>query len=572
MPTESRKPLIVISYAHADEPERPAEGEVKWLSFVTSYLRPAIKHGLADLWLDRLMPGGADWEREIDQKFRACDIFILLVSRYSLASDYIVDKEIPIIRERQANGESVHFYPLVLTPTPRVGLDVVRDKNLRPPDGKPLSDFPLNERDSQMTKVADEIQELLIANTTARRAPAEAATANRPDPGSAVNSNLQPEVERFAGNLNDDLIGGDSARWQRIQITLSGRGHDRNLSFTIQSGSKVLEAHSIAVNLELVAPLVRRALRGGDPAQSPGRVLFELLWPDALKNQSSDERPRLLILDVPSARFPWELLDDRRPWASDKQGLAPPALRVGIVRQLLLERFRKDVLPTRAKPKALIIGNPRQIGLPDLPNSETEAKTIAELLGATHDVTLLIGAAAGAEKISRLLFAEAWDIIHISGHGVSGQKLAGPDGKKRVVTGIVLGGGVVLGASALSKLPVSPEIFFVNCSYQGADPIVTDGRNLAALAANVAVELVKIGTRCVIAPGWAVADEAAVAFAKRFYMGLVWGETFGVATLQARRDAYANAEWPGDTTWAAYQCYGEIDYRLSLPEFDQSAS
>ena len=43
MPTEPRKPLIVISYAHADEPERPAEGEVKWLSFVTGYLRPATQ-------------------------------------------------------------------------------------------------------------------------------------------------------------------------------------------------------------------------------------------------------------------------------------------------------------------------------------------------------------------------------------------------------------------------------------------------------------------------------------------------------------------------------------------------
>jgi hypothetical protein len=25
MPTEARKPLIVISYAHADEPEKPAD-------------------------------------------------------------------------------------------------------------------------------------------------------------------------------------------------------------------------------------------------------------------------------------------------------------------------------------------------------------------------------------------------------------------------------------------------------------------------------------------------------------------------------------------------------------------
>jgi TIR domain len=160
MPTESGKPLIVISYAHVDEPERPAEGEVKWLSFVTGYLRPAIKHGAVDLWVDQLMPGGADWEREIERKLSACDIFILLVSRHSLSSDYVVDKEISIIRERQANGESVHFYPLVLTPTPKIALDLVRDKNLRPSDGKPFSDYSINERYRLMNEAADEIAEI----------------------------------------------------------------------------------------------------------------------------------------------------------------------------------------------------------------------------------------------------------------------------------------------------------------------------------------------------------------------------------------------------------------------------
>ncbi len=157
MSTEPKKPLIVISYAHADEPEDPAEGEIKWLSFVTGYLRPAIKHGAVELWIDRLMPGGADWEREIEQKLRACDIFILLVSRHSLSSDYVVDKEIAIVRERQAKGATVHFYPLVLTPTPSIALDLVRDKNLRPRDGRPLSDFSINDRYRHMNEAADEI-------------------------------------------------------------------------------------------------------------------------------------------------------------------------------------------------------------------------------------------------------------------------------------------------------------------------------------------------------------------------------------------------------------------------------
>jgi hypothetical protein len=55
--------------------------------------------------------GGVDWNPEIEAKARACDIFVLLISANSTGSDYIVDKEIPIVRERQRNNDGVYFYP-----------------------------------------------------------------------------------------------------------------------------------------------------------------------------------------------------------------------------------------------------------------------------------------------------------------------------------------------------------------------------------------------------------------------------------------------------------------------------
>src|SRR5271165_5905239 len=180
MPTEPQKPIIFISYAHADEPEKPTEGEIKWLSFVTGYLRPAVKHGAVEIWIDRLMRGGDNADPEIERKLRACDIFVLLVSRHSLSSDYVVDKEIAIIRERQAKGDAVHFYPLVLTPTPKIALNLVRDKNLRPRDGKPFSDYSLNERYRHMAGAADEIAE--IAAEIAGRKSAGSATPPSPPP------------------------------------------------------------------------------------------------------------------------------------------------------------------------------------------------------------------------------------------------------------------------------------------------------------------------------------------------------------------------------------------------------
>jgi hypothetical protein len=155
----SEKPLIFISYSHKDEPEHPRDGEIQWLSFVRTYLQPAVKHGIVELWVDRDIAGGADWNFEIEENLRACDIFILLVSANSMASDYIVDREIAIVRDRQALGDNVHFYPLLLTPTPNAGLAKVRDMGLRPRDAKPLSGYSPHDRAQHMSDIADEIAE-----------------------------------------------------------------------------------------------------------------------------------------------------------------------------------------------------------------------------------------------------------------------------------------------------------------------------------------------------------------------------------------------------------------------------
>jgi hypothetical protein len=111
---------------------------------------------------------------------------------------------------------------------------------------------------------------------------------------------------------------------------MSGDARERSLGFTVSGGLARAEARTVAANLDLVAPLVRRVSRSGandDSTTSPGRALFELLWPAALKDHSNDERPRRLILDERSAGFPWELLDDRRPWMYRKTVASRPDMR-----------------------------------------------------------------------------------------------------------------------------------------------------------------------------------------------------------------------------------------------------
>jgi hypothetical protein len=203
MATDRYKPKIFISYAHLDEPERPVEGEIKWLSFVVRFLRVSERQDEFEVFTDQLIPGGVDWDPEIEEKLRACDIFILLVSPHSMASDYIVKNEIKIIRERQNSTENVYFYPLLLTPTPKAGLDLVRDKNLRPRGMNPLSSYSSYEREKHMVDAADEIDQIAkeIAARTNLIPLLRKSSSSQPTKPPLVSSPL-PSLELFSPRLD----------------------------------------------------------------------------------------------------------------------------------------------------------------------------------------------------------------------------------------------------------------------------------------------------------------------------------------------------------------------------------
>src|ERR1700730_753356 len=221
----SPKPVIFISYSHKDEPEHPRDGEFQWLSFVRTYLQPAVKHGIFNLWGDRHMAGGADWDPEIERNLRECDIFVLLVSAESMASHDIVDRGIAIIRERQAKGDDVHFYPLLLTPTPAAGLDKVRDNNLRPRDAQPFSGFSYDDRLKHIMEAANEIAK--TAKEIVERKSARQPSVSSMQPAHVHITGL-PEMayERLVGR-DEELTRLDEAwvdRQTNILIGASLRG------------------------------------------------------------------------------------------------------------------------------------------------------------------------------------------------------------------------------------------------------------------------------------------------------------------------------------------------------------
>ncbi len=154
MSNGSTKPVIFISYCQKDR---------SWLDYVRSFFEPLARQCTLLLWDDEKLLIGGDWRADIDAALDECSVFILLLSRYSLASAFILDEEVPRILKRPK--DTVRFCPIVVTPYYVSGLEWLDPKSRRPPDNKALSELLDAARDREMAIIAEQIDGLLRASS-----------------------------------------------------------------------------------------------------------------------------------------------------------------------------------------------------------------------------------------------------------------------------------------------------------------------------------------------------------------------------------------------------------------------
>lgn len=393
---------------------------------------------------------------------------------------------------------------------------------------------------------------------------------------------LAPEINRRDGGRRRVRSEMDRSWWQPVQVSMDVMAGEYLLKVSTAAGRARVEATTVYGTVEMARRLSEQAKRdkaGGPSVETPGRALYELLWPNRLKSEGFGDRNLRLILDERAASLPWELLDDRRSWETALAGKAdPPAIRAGLVRQLVQQRYREQTGSTAGRRQALVIGDPR--GDPareykPLQGAIEEAADVATLLQSNgYAVTRLIGDQVFPEQVISALLSERWQIVHIAAHGdvehdiavntpIAGDTAAGSLQRTRKATGIVLGRNLFLEPCMLEQMPVAPDLFFVNCCHVGgidSDREAALAARRPELAASIAVQLIRMGVRGVVAAGWAVNDRLARAFATQFYQGFLASQEFGRAVRTAREAAYRKS--PADPTWGAYQCYGEPDWRL----------
>ncbi|MGH2553018.1 MAG: toll/interleukin-1 receptor domain-containing protein [Chitinophagaceae bacterium] len=122
------KPItIFISYAHKDG---------SYLSELQTFLKPYQRNKTIDIWTDREIVAGQQWNELIKNKLSESEIILFLVSPDFLASDYINDTEI----KSAITDNKIITIPVIIRPID-MDLFTISYKQAVPTGAKAVSDW-----------------------------------------------------------------------------------------------------------------------------------------------------------------------------------------------------------------------------------------------------------------------------------------------------------------------------------------------------------------------------------------------------------------------------------------------
>lgn len=93
-----------ISYSRDDK---------KWLDLLLQFLKPWMRAEPDKIWWDGRIQAGQEWRKEIQEALATAKVAVMLVSPGFLASEFILDEELPRILDRAKSGGVTILWDLV---------------------------------------------------------------------------------------------------------------------------------------------------------------------------------------------------------------------------------------------------------------------------------------------------------------------------------------------------------------------------------------------------------------------------------------------------------------------------
>lgn len=147
---QDHKKTVFVSYSHKDK---------EYLERLQVHLKPFEKSGIIDLWADTKIKTGQKWQEKIEEALNKSAIAILMVSADFLASDFIIDNELPpLLKAAKENGK--HIVQVILKPCRFHSYPNLNQFQAINDPKNPMSKMDDNEREETFVEIADHIHQL----------------------------------------------------------------------------------------------------------------------------------------------------------------------------------------------------------------------------------------------------------------------------------------------------------------------------------------------------------------------------------------------------------------------------
>lgn len=142
-----KKIKVFISYSHKDE-------DIK--NELDAHLIGLKRSDKIEVWQDRALIGGDEWNETIIEELKIADLIILLISVNFLNSKYIWEKEVAIAMERH-NNKTARVIPIIAKSCDFSDMSFAALQAL-PKNATPINNFVGGERDLVYTEIAKSIK------------------------------------------------------------------------------------------------------------------------------------------------------------------------------------------------------------------------------------------------------------------------------------------------------------------------------------------------------------------------------------------------------------------------------
>lgn len=137
---------LFISYSHRDR---------RWVDRLLVHLRPLERDMSIDIWEDSHIKPGAKWRSEVEEALGKAAVAILVVSADFLASDFVMNDEVPVLLG-EAEDKGTIIIPLIVAPSLFTQSVLACFQSINSPEA-PLSKLPSHKRDEVLVKLATSV-------------------------------------------------------------------------------------------------------------------------------------------------------------------------------------------------------------------------------------------------------------------------------------------------------------------------------------------------------------------------------------------------------------------------------